>query len=225
MRVYNRLADEAGTLLDDEIAPGSIAERRGQLDARHVRDLEGWARDLEQRTGEAIPSFDPRSGGVRATVLVLREEPRCLADEGSGFVSTDNNNLAAHHTSLAHSAGGLSYADTVHWNVVPWWIRNPAFATDRPRTLLNQTRRVLDDLLVLLDLLRKVKAVLLLGKQAQRAWATAGLDRYDVIASPHPSPLAWHQSSVSGVRNSALTISAFARAAALVRARSDIVEG
>jgi hypothetical protein len=215
--VHNRIAAEAGTLLDEHLAPGSIADRRSQLEQPHIRELESWARDLGSRADESIPSFDPRSGGVRASVLVLREEPRCLAGQGSGFVSIDNNDFAAQHTSIAHGSGGLDYADAVHWNIVPWWVRNPdAAAAGGRRTLLVQTRRAREDFLELLDLLTEVRVVLLLGKQAQRAWRVVGADRYDILTAPHPSPLAWHQVSVSGVRNGALTINAFSRAAALV---------
>lgn len=216
MVVRNRFAAEAHTLLDEDSSPGSIAMRRSQLDEPHVRDLESWARDLADSTGESIPSFDPRSGGRQARVLVLREEPRCLAGEGSGFVSIDNNELAAQHTSLAHASGGLDYGETVHWNIVPWWVHNPHAPTGEPRTLMAQTRIARPHLFDLLDVLTDVRVVLLLGKQAQRAWQVIGAEGYEVLSAPHPSPLAWHQSSVSGVRNSALTINAFSRAAELV---------
>jgi hypothetical protein len=217
MPVRNRLAAEAGTLLDDEIAPGSIESRRSQLDSEHVVELEGWARELADLTGESIPSFDPRSGGAHARVLVLREEPRCLAGEGSGFVSIDNNDLAAQHTSLAYAASGLDYANAVHWNVVPWWIRNPAMTTTTGlRTVLAQTRRVRGEMRRMLELLPEVKVVLLLGKEAERAWRTIEARGLVVLTAPHPSPLAWHQTSVSGVRNSALTLKAFSRAAEVV---------
>jgi hypothetical protein len=218
MPVRNRLAAEAGTLLDDEVIPGSIAARRAHLEDDHLRELEHWARDLAERTGESIPSFDPRSGGNRARVLVLREEPRCLADEGSGFVSIDNNDLAAQHTLIAHVTSGLDYADTVHWNIVPWWVHNPAMSpVGGPRTLQDQARRARGELMYLFELIPDVEVVLLLGKEAQRAWGVAGGSAREVISAPHPSPLAWHQVSVSGVRNSALTINAFAHAAALIR--------
>ena len=218
MRVRNKVAAEAGTLLDEEVVPGSVTRRRDELDRPHVRDLESWARDLASRTGESVPSFDPRSGGAGARVLVLREEPRCLASEGSGFVSIDNNDVAAQHTSIAHVSGGLPYEASVHWNIVPWWVRNRSVRrSGTPRTLMAQTRRARDDFYALLDLLPKVSVVLLLGKQAQRAWQVIDPPGYDVLTAPHPSPLAWNQSTVSGVRNSALTINAFARAAELHR--------
>ncbi|MEV7396681.1 hypothetical protein [Aeromicrobium sp. NPDC092404] len=217
MILRNKIAAQAGLLLDDEVAPGSIAERRDRLTEPHVRDLEDWVQDLTSRTGEAIPSFDPRSGGVRSSVLVLREEPRCLAGEKSGFVSIDNNDLAAQHTSIAHGSGGLDYGQTVHWNVVPWWVQNPETTpVGGRRTLLAQARRARQDLLDVLDLLPGIRVVVLLGKQTERAWSVVDPGGYDVVTAPHPSPLAWHQMSVSGVRNSALTINAFSRAAATI---------
>jgi hypothetical protein len=153
-----------------------------------------------------------------ASVLVLREEPRCLAGEGSGFVSIDNNDLAAQHTSIAHASSGLDYADAVRWNIVPWWVHNPKAAPNTGlRTVMAQTRRARADLLELLDLLTGVRVVLLLGKQTQRAWRVVGAEGFEIVTAPHPSPLAWHQASVSGVRNGALTINAFSRATALVR--------
>lgn len=219
MRVHNRIAAEAETLLDDEVLPGSIAARNERLAEPHIRDLEAWARDVAVRTGESIPSFDPRSGGVTARVLVLREEPRCLADEGSGFVSVDNNDLAAQNTSQAYAASGLDPADALHWNVVPWWIRNPATASEGTRSVLAQARRARADVLTLLDLLDRVQVVLLLGGQAERAWDAIDVDRHVVVTAPHPSPLAWHQRSRSGVRNSELTTGAFTRAAELIGTR------
>jgi uracil DNA glycosylase len=84
--------------------------------------------------------------------------------------------------------------------------------------LLAQARRARQDLLDVLDLLPGVRVVVLLGKQTERAWRVVDPGGYDVVTAPHPSPLAWHQMSVSGVRNSALTINAFSRAAATIAA-------
>lgn len=218
MEVRNPLARQEGTLLDDVAHPGSIRQRRALLNRPHVRGLERWADDVRRTTGESVPSFDPLSGGTAARLLVLREEPRCLATEGSGLVSLDNDDAAAHHTGLALAGAGLDRSEVLLWNVVPWWIRNPcAPAGTGPRTVVGQARRARPHLATLLGLLPHVRAVVLLGRESSRAWAAAGSADLPVVTGPHPSPLAWNtRDRASGRRNSELTMEAFVQAAELL---------
>jgi hypothetical protein len=125
-------------------------------------------------------------------VLVLLHGLSGEAQLGSGCISRDNNDPTAHNSTLAAEAGGLPYSRSLHWNVVPWWVANPAFA---PRSLAAEARRAAPLLAELMDLLEtRPKVVLLLGKQAQEAWsqlllgASPVLKGLPIIAAPHPRP-------------------------------------
>ncbi|MGJ9412562.1 uracil-DNA glycosylase [Aeromicrobium sp. CF4.19] len=218
MAVRNPLAERSGTLLNETACPGSLVDRRRLLQEPHVVALEAWAARLRATTNESVPSFDPLSGGTMARLLVLREEPRCLATQGSGFASIDNDDAAAHHTTMAMNRAAIPRTDTLHWNVVPWWIRNPqGDQVCGPRTVVSQARRARPHLAELLTLLPHVQAVLLLGREASRAWAAAGSADLPVLTGPHPSPLAWNtRDRTTGRRNSDLTLEAFAHAADLL---------
>jgi uracil-DNA glycosylase len=184
--------------------------RRNRLGEPHIAPLELWARALESNKQEAVPSFDPESGGVAARALFLREEPWCKASEGPRFVSIDTNDLAAHNTWKAYALSGLDRWSTLHWNVVPWWVRNPAKMGGGSRTLTAQAKLAGRELQVLLHLLDRLELVVLLGRAAHVAWDAAGVRWPEVLACPHPSPLAWHQTDrTSGVKNGDLIIATF----------------
>jgi len=217
LTIRNRLALESGSILDDDVRPGSIAERRARLTEPHVAPLEGWARAVESTREEAVPSFDPDSGGRSARVLFLRDEPWCKAAEGPRFVSIDTNDPVAHHTGKAYATAGLDRRTTLHWNVVPWWVRNPAKAAGG-RTLVAQARRARADLRELLQMLEALEVVVLLGRAAEQAWRAADGQAPAVLSCPHPSPLAWHQiHRASGLRNGQLTVDTFREVADRLR--------
>lgn len=218
MTIRNQLAFESGSILDDDVRPGSCAERRARLTEPHVAPLEGWARTVESTREEAVPSFDPDSGGRSARVLFLREEPWCKAAEGPRFVSIDTNDPAAHNTRKAYAAAGLDRATTLHWNVVPWWVRNPAKTGTGGRTLAVQARRARADLREFLEMFEALQVVVLLGRAAEQAWRTADGRASEVLSCPHPSPLAWHQTDrTSGLRNGQLTVETFREVAERLR--------
>ena len=122
----NRLAYAEGLLLDERIVPGSVPARHARLGEPHVADLDGWARDVAAAERRRVPSFDPESGGTGAPVLVLLQDPSEVAAHGSRLISRHNNDLTAFHLHRAATDVGLPYAATVHWNVVPWWVADPA---------------------------------------------------------------------------------------------------
>lgn len=217
MTIHNKLAARKGTLLDDAENPGSISARRRELRQADVAGLERWARKLADSRQESVPSFDPRSGGVNARALFLLQDPSRAASEGSGFISIDNNDQTAHNCSKAYEATGLDYKLALHWNVIPWWVHNPA--RKRPgRTLASEARRAHNDLLDMLDMLPHLEAVVLLGKPAQRAWDNAGGQATTVLRCPHPANQAWNNiDATTGRKNGDLTLETFAQVADLMR--------
>lgn len=221
--IWNKHAYNAGTLLSRHHFPHVLRHRQENRYEGVVGPLNKWVDEVRVSTKESVPYFDPRAATEGADVLVLLQDPSGEAQVGSGFISRDNNDPTAHNTTLAAEAAGLSYARSLHWNVVPWWVANPDFA---PRPLAAEARRAAPLLAELMDLLESPpKTVLLLGKQAQAAWsqlllnASSELKRLPVIEAPHPSPLAYNKAdAVTGRPNRELLQEAFAQAAAAPRA-------
>ncbi|WP_166367388.1 uracil-DNA glycosylase [Aeromicrobium camelliae] len=210
--MFNRLAWQNGTLLDERERPGSIAERRAQLDRAHIGPLHAWATSVAERTGEKVPAFDPRSGGIQAQVLFLLQDPSAVAD-GSGFISIDNNDQTAHNCTKAYEASGLDYQRALHWNVIPWWVKDPDQAHQPRRTFQAQAHRAGTYLVELVGLLPNLELVVLLGKEAQRAWDAAAPLPIATVRCPHPSNLAWNRlDQASGRIGREATIGAFRRA-------------
>lgn len=218
--IWNKHAYNAGTLLSRHHLPHVLRRRQEIRYEGTVGPLNKWVDKIRLSTNESVPYFDPRSSTEGADVLVLLQDPSGEAQLGSGFISRDNNDPTAHNSTLAAEAGGLPYSKSLHWNVVPWWVANPAFP---PRTLAAEARRAAPLLAELMDSLEsRPRVVLLLGKQAQTAWsqllirASPELKRLPVIAAPHPSPLAYNKiDAATGRPNKELLREAFSEAAAM----------
>ena len=186
----NKIAQQNGTILDEQVRPGSIRERTSRLNEPHIRELQDWGREVAQTYAESIPSFDPSSAGENARALFLLQDPSRIAVQG-GFISIDNNDQTAHNCSKAYVAAGLDRNETLHWNVIPWWVHDPRKKT-RGRTLSSEARRARGPLIDLLNKLEKLEVVVLLGRQAQGAWDRANIDGVHVLRCPHPSQQAWN---------------------------------
>lgn len=221
--IWNKHAYNAGTLLSRHHLAHVLQHRQESRYEGVVGPLNKWVDEVRNSTKESVPYFDPRAATEGADVLVLLQDPSGEAQLGSGFISRDNNDPTAHNTALTAEAAGLSYSRSLHWNVVPWWVANPAFPQ---RSLAAEARRAAPLLAELMDLLEsRPKVVLLLGKQAQAAWsqlllsASPELMGLPVIAAPHPSPLAYNKiDAPTGRLNKELLQEAFAQAAAVSRA-------
>lgn len=197
--VRNRVAYDLGTLLDEAISPGSIEARHALSQSDHVRDLNAWAIDTARATGRKVPSFDPRSGGTKASVLILLQDPSRVAQYGSRMISRDNNDLTAHNTAALCDAVGLDYRDALHWNVVPWWVADPDLrATGQARSLSAEAAAALPYLRKFLSIVESsVSKVVLVGKQAEHVWLQLQSDplvrSFQWRACPHTSPLAYNR--------------------------------
>lgn len=216
MTIWNRPAYEAGLLLDDRYCPGVLAARHGHLDDPHVAPLNALARRAAVTHREAVPAFDPASGGVHARLLLLLQDPSRRAAEGSRIISQHNNDPTARNLLVACEQAGLAYERTVLWNVVPWWVADPAAGR---RTIPGEARRARPYVHELVGLLPCLETVVLLGRHAATAWDAAGLppqdvDRVRILRAPHPSPQAWNNRDArTGRPHRDLVVEALARAA------------
>ena len=136
----------------------------------------------------------PRRGGVGALALFLLECPgrMATAGRGSGFISADNDDQTAANFFALRDEVGLSRDRLVAWNVVPWHL--PAGSRTANATAAD-VREAAPWLTRLVELLPSLELVVAMGRRAQQGWAEYAGDRelprgLDVIATPHPSPLA-----------------------------------
>ena len=121
-------------------------------------------------------------------MLLLLEAPGPKATTergGSGFVSPDNNDGTAENMwRLLREAEIDRSADVVTWNVVPWYIGTDEKVRAAAERDLKAGRRYIKELI---DLLPRLRVVVLIGKKALSAWKNADID-LPTIEAPHPSP-------------------------------------
>jgi len=182
----NQATDDRPKLLGDPLA---LAQRRQQLSEPHVAPLTQFVVALRQAVGATarVPDFDPWDGGVSAEVLFLLEAPGGRA-VGSGFISRNNPDETAKNFFELNREAGIPRRRTVTWNVVPWYIGTDARIRAATRADVEEAAEALRQLLLLLP---HLKAVVLIGRAAQRAAPTIRAIRPSarVFLAPHPSPL------------------------------------
>ncbi|WP_416424870.1 uracil-DNA glycosylase [Pseudomonas sp. App30] len=169
--------------------PDHKAMRLSQIHASHVTTLNAFVQELRDEAGPDahIPYFDPWDAGIAAQVLFLLEAPGAKA-VASGFISRNNPDETAKNIFELSAVAGLERKQTVLWNVVPWYIGSGTRIRPATPKDLVAGLRPLPRLLALLPALR---AVVLLGRKAEKAAALIATVRPDlkVFSCGHPSPL------------------------------------
>jgi len=165
----------------------NILARKTLLTAPHMLSLTAYAESLRERLGSNVfvPDFDPLDGGSNAEFLFLFEKPGPKTDYrngGSGFISRDNNDETANSVFDFMGQIGLERSRTLLWNTIPAWDDSRAFKGFHVRDGI----KLLDELLPLLP---KLKTIILVGRQAQKARRELEYRGFDVAQSDHPSPL------------------------------------
>lgn len=165
-------------------SPEEINRRRAMLATPHIAPLTDWVTKLRRdHPHEEFPDFDPLGGGVHADILFVLEKPgpmTSVAGGGSGFISVDNDDETAEASRYFLLEVGIERSRTCHWNIIPGWNGEiPYRAKD--------WRSGMPALLELVDLLPKLKAVVLVGNTAQRAEDALRARRLGVFKSAHPS--------------------------------------
>lgn len=162
-------------------------ERLEQVRLPHVAPLNDFVDRLRLSIGPdaCIPYFDPWDGGTDAEVLFLLEAPGPRAC-ASGFVSRNNADETAKNFFELNREAGIPRGRSVVWNVVPWYIGSGTRI--RPATQADVDAGS-QSLAKLLQLLPRVRAVVLLGKKAQRVRSpiNAIAPQTKCFSTPHPS--------------------------------------
>jgi hypothetical protein len=181
-----RPSDYAPKALRDAEA---VERRRAALRASHMRPLVQFVQDLRAAQPHCyVPDLDPASGGVDARALFLFEKPGPMTDPrngGSGFISIHNDDPTAAATHAFLERRGLPLGLCLFANAIPWW--------DDSRAISRSHRSLaIAHLHALVGLLAELRAIVLVGRTAQRQWARSNLaisPGMRVFQSDHPSPL------------------------------------
>jgi len=163
--------------------------RRLLLTCPHIAPLADYAASL-RGPGREVPEFDPLDGGTGARVLFLFEKPGPMTSvaraspnrQGSGFISRDNDDPTAEAVHTFMRQADLARERTVLWNVVPWWNGTRAITSGELRNGVAEVGR-------LIERLPELRAIVLVGKRAQRAKPFLETRSLSIVVSPHPSPL------------------------------------
>jgi hypothetical protein len=180
-------------LIADDDLPKSMRaatvreQRKLMLGLSHIAPLTSYVAKLRRRGSVEVPDFDPLDGGIDARVLFLFEKPGPMTAEsgkatGSGFISRDNDDPTAEATFRFMRQAELSRRETVIWNVIPWW--NGTRKVTR-QELRDGTEAVRE----LIALLPKLRAAVMVGKNATGARPYLEGTGLALFTSDHPSPL------------------------------------
>ncbi len=149
--------------------PTEREARLGMLGNPHIKPLTDYVTALRASLSEQyhIPNFGPCDGGIQARVLFLLEAPGPKAI-ASGFVSSNNPDPTANNLwNLIHNAG-IARADTLIWNIVPWYVGENGHIKPAPREDIQQALSSLKNLLFLLP---SLQLIVLVGGKARSAKA------------------------------------------------------
>lgn len=189
-------------------------ERRFAPHIAPINHLVESLRDLDGRGW--LPFVAPMYGGIDALVLSLSRDPGPMTRDGlgSGFLCVENDDPSAEAMCRYYEEFGISPAAAVPWNAYPWYInRHPSAA---------ELAAGLEPLKALLELLPKLRVVMLHGSTAQASWKKferrySGYSRsrnLDIISTYHTSRQAlWTPDPAERIKRLENLRIAFARAA------------
>ena len=155
---------------------GSVVSERLDLlhSVRSASPLTEWVDNLIAARSAAglpaeMPYIDPLDAGVDARVLIILEAPGPMTNanntiQGSGFISSDNDDFTAENLWDARKQSGLT-GGVLLWNAVPWYL-GPAKRKPRvPEKVIGG-----EIILQLIHMLPELHTVVPLGAHAKDTW-------------------------------------------------------
>jgi uracil-DNA glycosylase len=134
---------------------------------------------------DQVPGFDPLNGNDNARILFVLEAPGAKAVE-TGIISFDNPDQTARNFREQLSQAGIDRSEICIWNIVPWYLGDgkKIRAAD-----VNDVKMGLNYLGDLVELLRKLEFIVLVGGPARRAHAyLSHKTNVRILGCHHPSP-------------------------------------
>ncbi|MNF52978.1 Uracil DNA glycosylase superfamily protein [compost metagenome] len=161
--------------------------RRRMLHEPHIAPLTAYVGSLRTKHPDwEFQDFDPMDGGVGADMRFLREKPGPMTSpqmkrKGSGFISRNNDDSTAEALFIFTEQAGIDRKRVVLWNVIPGW-------NGTIKIKAGERSAGVDELATLLTLLPRVKTVVLVGRQAEKASKLMQSMNVKIFKSAHPSP-------------------------------------
>jgi len=167
--------------------PAFRADQHARRHEAHIKPINDLVDELFRVGNRFIPYVAPLYGGINAEVLTILQDPgpKTQSDAGSGMLCAENDDPTAELFSNCLDAAGLDVARTIPWNAYPWYINKSPTASQLNAGLIPLRR--------LLDLLCKVRVVILMGRKAEDSWKRfckcygTESSRYKEIRTLHPS--------------------------------------
>lgn len=158
--------------------PAFRQTQRDGLYAPHIAPVNTLVDHLAGHGRGWLPHVAPVHGGTAARVpWILRDPGPADPDpdhDQAGFLCVENDDPTARRLCALLDQAGIDTADTMPWNVYPWYINRKPRADER-RAGVPPLRR-------LLKLLTELRVVLLLGDDAHKVW--------DLLTAAHPTAAA-----------------------------------
>lgn len=169
--------------------PRHRAERLALLQEPHIRELTAFVERIrvERTCGDAVPYFDPADGGSPAECLYVLEAPGPKAVK-SGFISRNNPDETAKNWLTLNAEAGVDRKRTVICNIVPWYIGSNGKIRAAGSADISAGWPYL---LELVDMLPRLRVVVLVGGKAQQIGSRLRSARPSLrqMSCPHPSPM------------------------------------
>ncbi len=170
--------------------PSERETRKDRLDAPRIQPLTALVRRIREERQEEIkpedvPYFVPLDGGIEARCLFLLQDPGPKAVK-SCSISRNNDDSTAETFFELNKAATLPREETVSWNIVPWRIGSVG---------AKDIEEGIPWLLQLLERLKELEVIVLVGKKAQDAQVVNAIGRRRAEQSlrlqfmPHPGPM------------------------------------
>ncbi len=157
----------------------------------HIELVNQLVDKLRLELAEDIPYVAPSYGGTKAKVLLLLQDPgpkTNLTQNGSGFISTQNDDPTAEVLGTLLDKAQIALDDVIAWNACVHYI-----GSDQKKPSAKQLQHNLKPLAQLIELLPKLQVVILMGRVAEDSWSRFS-GTYPHLASkicifecPHPS--------------------------------------
>jgi hypothetical protein len=199
--------------------------------AANVAPINGLVDALGEVEGRVRPPYvAPCHGGIDAPILsVLRDPgPKADAADGSGFLCTENDDPTAQAQAELMLEVGLSTADLTPWNAYPWYINRKPTAAELACGI--------GPLVRVMELMPRLRVVLLQGGEARAGWRKLERQRADVVealhergvtveATHHPGRQAlWHPDPAVRSARLATRRASYERVAGLLRGKPGTVD-
>lgn len=168
--------------------PEARQARRALLGEPHMLPLTVYVDRLRAGSPDEFPDFDPLDGGAEARMLFLLEKPGPMTSAsrtgraGSGFISRDNDDPTAEAMFDFMRKAGIPRRETALWNLIAGW-------NGTRKVTAREVREGALETLRLVRLLPRLKAVVLVGKRAERAYPLLAAEAFSLSGSLHPSPI------------------------------------